>query len=85
MNGHCRQLRPHIKIPFAETELHFKTFIRLRVRTIPEMLEIITDVDDVLLGIIVWPEYFKKRLLSFLQFPLFNTENTSQVTSQYLK
>ena len=64
MNGHCRQLRLHIKIPFAKTELHFKTLIRLRA--IPEMLEIITDVDDVLLGIIVRPEYFKKRLLSLL-------------------
>ena len=64
MNGLCRQLRPHIKILFAETELHFKTLIRLR--TEPEMLEIITDVDDVLLGIIVRPEYFEKRLFSFL-------------------
>ena len=64
MNGHYRQLRLHIKIPFAKTELHFKTFIRLR--TVPEMLEIITDVDDVLLGIIVRAEYFEKRLFSFL-------------------
>ena len=66
---------PHIKIPFAESELHFKTLSRLR--SIPEMLEIIHDVDDILLRIIVRPEHFKKRLLSLLQLPLFNTENTN--------
>ena len=47
------------------------------------MLEIITDVDDVLLGIIVRTEHFQKRLLGLVKFSLLNTENKIEHISSW--
>ena len=49
---------------------------------LPEVLEVVADVDDVLLGVVVAPEHAQQALLSLLVAALLNTETEHNIRTE---
>ena len=49
---------------------------------LPEVLEVVADVDDVLLGVVVAPEHAQQALLSLLVPTLLNTKTELSIRSE---
>ena len=56
-----------------------KTSQLLTREQLPEVLEVVADVDDVLLGVVVAPEHAQQALLRLLVATLLNTETEHNI------